>query len=94
MIKFIYKKKNFFIKSVTFLLIIRSFIIGNKKGGGMLTEKNERARTMIRVRNLRKEYRLEDDTVVALKRINLDIKQGEICCIFGTSGSGKSTLLN
>lgn len=49
---------------------------------------------MIRVRNLRKEYRLEDDTVVALKRINLDIMQGEICCIFGTSGSGKSTLLN
>ncbi len=49
---------------------------------------------MIKVRNLRKEYRLEDDTVVALKRINLDIMQGEICCIFGTSGSGKSTLLN
>lgn len=49
---------------------------------------------MIRIRNLRKEYRLEDDTVVALKRINLDIMQGEICCIFGTSGSGKSTLLN
>ena len=51
-------------------------------------------KVMIRVRNLRKEYRLEDDTVVALKRINLDIAQGEICCIFGTSGSGKSTLLN
>ena len=49
---------------------------------------------MIRVKNLRKEYRLEDDTVVALKRITLEIKQGEICCIFGTSGSGKSTLLN
>lgn len=49
---------------------------------------------MIRVRDLRKEYRLKDDTVVALKRINLDIEQGEICCIFGTSGSGKSTLLN
>lgn len=51
-------------------------------------------KVMISVRNLRKEYRLEDDTVVALKRINLDIRQGEICCIFGTSGSGKSTLLN
>lgn len=54
----------------------------------------QKPKIMIRVRNLRKEYRLEDDTVVALKRINLDIKQGEICCIFGTSGSGKSTLLN
>lgn len=54
----------------------------------------EKKKVMIRVRNLRKEYRLKDDTVVALKRINLDIEQGEICCIFGTSGSGKSTLLN
>lgn len=35
-----------------------------------------------------------DETVVALNRINLQIKRGEICCIFGTSGSGKSTLLN
>lgn len=53
-----------------------------------------RLRVMIRVRNLRKEYPIEDEKVVALKRINLDIMQGEICCIFGTSGSGKSTLLN
>ena len=60
----------------------------------MEKEDKTKARAMICVRNLRKEYRLEDDTVVALKRINLDIMQGEICCIFGTSGSGKSTLLN
>lgn len=60
----------------------------------MEEEPKKQKRAMIRVRNLRKEYRLEDDTVVALKRINLDIMQGEICCIFGTSGSGKSTLLN
>ena len=51
-------------------------------------------KVMIRVKDLRKEYKLEGDKVVALKRINLDIMQGEICCIFGTSGSGKSTLLN
>ncbi len=49
---------------------------------------------LIQVKNLRKEYPLEDETVVALKRINLNIYPGEICCIFGTSGSGKSTLLN
>ena len=35
-----------------------------------------------------------EERVVALNRVNLDIKQGEICCIFGTSGSGKSTFLN
>ena len=52
------------------------------------------ARPMVEVRNLRKEYPLGDETVVALKCINLRIMRGEVCCIFGTSGSGKSTLLN
>ena len=51
-------------------------------------------RPVIQVCGLRKEYPLADETVVALKRIDLDVSQGEICCIFGTSGSGKSTLLN
>lgn len=53
-----------------------------------------REKPIIEVKNVRKEYPLEDETVVALKRINLNIHRGEICCIFGTSGSGKSTLLN
>ena len=60
----------------------------------MVCLEQKKQKVMIKVRNLRKEYLLEDDKVVALKRINLDIMQGEICCIFGTSGSGKSTLLN
>ncbi len=34
------------------------------------------------------------EKVYALNGINLEIKKGEICCLFGTSGSGKSTLLN
>ena len=50
--------------------------------------------TMISIQNLRKVYKLEDDTVVALDSISTDIQKGEMCCIFGTSGSGKSTLLN
>lgn len=49
---------------------------------------------MIEVRNLRKEYPVVDETVVALDRINLTIPRGQICCIYGESGSGKSTLLN
>ena len=48
----------------------------------------------VTVRNLRKVYMLGKEKVVALKHIDLDIEQGEICCILGTSGSGKSTLLN
>ncbi len=48
----------------------------------------------IEVKNLRKEYPVLDETVVALERVNLAIPQGQICCIYGESGSGKSTLLN
>ncbi len=49
---------------------------------------------LIRVRKLRKEYSMGDETVVALRDIDLDIEKGQIVCIFGASGSGKSTLLN
>ena len=62
----------------------------------MVTNEGRRPvpRAIIEVRNLRKEYPVEDETVVALDRVNLSIPQGQICCIFGESGSGKSTLLN
>ena len=53
-----------------------------------------RSRPVIEVKNIRKEYPLGEETVVALKQINLSVNRGELCCIFGTSGSGKSTLLN
>ena len=48
----------------------------------------------IAVRGLRKAYVMGSEVVVALRRIDLEIAQGEICCVFGASGSGKSTLLN
>ena len=59
-----------------------------------MTPGTKENRPVIQVRNLRKEYVMGEERVVALKDINLDIMRGEICCIFGTSGSGKSTLLN
>lgn len=46
------------------------------------------------IKDLRKVYRVGDEKVVALSKINLEIPKGQICCIYGTSGSGKSTLLN
>lgn len=49
---------------------------------------------MIRTDHLRKVYRVGKEKVVALADINLEIEEGEICCIVGQSGSGKSTLLN
>ena len=50
--------------------------------------------TIIRVKDLRKVYKLGSEKVVALDCINLEIHKGEVLCILGTSGSGKSTLLN
>lgn len=49
---------------------------------------------IITIKGLRKVYRMGDERIVALDNINLEIKEEEICCLFGTSGSGKSTLLN
>ena len=49
---------------------------------------------IIRINNISKVYLIGQERVVALRDINLDIDEGEFCCVLGTSGSGKSTLLN
>jgi putative ABC transport system ATP-binding protein len=51
-------------------------------------------KTIIEVRDLRKDFHVGEITVRALKGINLEIKEGEFVAIMGTSGSGKSTMLN
>ena len=48
----------------------------------------------IRVINLSKEYHVGEETVHALKDVNLKIEKGSFGAIVGTSGSGKSTLLH
>lgn len=50
--------------------------------------------TMIRTEGLKKIYRVGKEKVAALAGVDLEIEEGEICCIVGQSGSGKSTLLN
>ena len=52
------------------------------------------SKPLISVKGLRKESPMGEETVVALKQIDLEIEKGQIVCIFGSSGSGKSTLLN
>ncbi|WP_173790641.1 ABC transporter ATP-binding protein [Desulfurobacterium indicum] len=49
---------------------------------------------LVEVKNLKKIYRTESDTVEALKGINLVLNKGEFALIMGASGSGKSTLLH
>lgn len=49
---------------------------------------------IISVKNLRKVYTVGTERVIALAGVDLQIRRGEICCLFGPSGSGKSTLLN
>lgn len=48
---------------------------------------------MITIRNVSKRFEGKDDTVEALKGINLEINKGEIYGIIGMSGAGKSTLV-
>lgn len=49
---------------------------------------------MIRLASVRREFQVGDETVHALREVNLSIARGEYVAIMGPSGSGKSTMLN
>lgn len=50
---------------------------------------------MIKLKDVIKEYKISNvETVIALKNVNIDIKEGELAVLRGASGSGKSTVLS
>ena len=48
----------------------------------------------IRLRSIRKHYRVGVEEIRALDGVNVDVGANEYVAIMGTSGSGKSTLMN
>lgn len=49
---------------------------------------------VIHTQALKREFKMGDQTVRALKGVDITVNQGEFVTIMGSSGSGKSTLLN
>ena len=49
---------------------------------------------MIQLKNLERSYKTAAGQFFVLRRVNLEIQQGEFITIMGPSGAGKSSLLN
>ena len=49
---------------------------------------------ILSIQNIRRDFKMGDETVHALRGVSFDIHPGEFVTIMGTSGSGKSTMLN
>ncbi|MEM4397211.1 MAG: ABC transporter ATP-binding protein [Candidatus Woesearchaeota archaeon] len=52
------------------------------------------AKTIIKLENVWKTYKMGDVELNALRGLNLEVKEGEFLAIQGPSGSGKSTAMN
>ena len=50
--------------------------------------------SLIKVKNLKKQFQIGSEIVNAIKDISFDVEAGEFISIMGPSGSGKTTLMN
>lgn len=57
-------------------------------------KKENNSQIVIELRDVWKTYIIGDNTIHALKNLNLKIKKGEFVAIVGKSGSGKTTAVN
>ena len=48
----------------------------------------------VEFRKVKKQYRMGEVTIDALRDVTFEVEKGEICIIVGASGAGKTTLLN
>ena len=49
--------------------------------------------TVLKLKNITKEFIEPRKNIVALNNINFDLSDGQCICLLGPSGSGKTTLL-
>ena len=49
---------------------------------------------MLSLKNIKKNYKMGDTVVEALKGVSVDFRENEFVAVLGQSGCGKTTLLN